>query len=381
MKIGRWMLAIAAVLAVGLFLGLFQEGIRPVTDMTSHSTYSTDPGGTAAFYRLVGEAGHDVERNTTPFAQLQPRPGAVVVLLRQFRGMEGDLTPEMKSLVELSRRGQNVVLFGVEHLSAPQASVFGLRVVLTEDPSLDPANPSLQLTSWFSEPGDERIVGEGWIPLLGGKDGAFASIRHFDQGWIVACVSADAFMNQNLGQSGHAELGLKVVDLAAAGGKAVAFDETLHGYSEGDSLWTRLGTAGRATVYQALLVFAVLVFSTGKRFGYPLRRRPKQPHTGEYIEAIARLYERAKAPGLALTAIRRASIRKMAAIVQLPGTIEEEKLLQRLPVDLRSALQEFDNVAGSEPNQERAVQATAALDREIERFRSDRSTKSPFKTY
>jgi hypothetical protein len=369
----RWLLYACGLLLLALMVVEMQEGVRMARDRGSHSTFSTDPGGSAALYRLLDETGYSVGRSQDPHA-VEPGPGVFVVMLasdelpntRDIFPGEDPSAELSKRLIDLASGGKSVAILGLE--SAPPGLLTGLDLdTATVTGPLECVNPSMAGLPPFAEPGEYRLTAKSraWIPLVATDGKPFLLARKCGDGWLYACASASAFENDSLAKDGHAEFATRLIALAAKQSKDVAFDEFVHGYGD-TGVWARIGRSGRATVWQLLIVFSVIVFSIGRRFGYPVARRTPPPPLGEYVSAIAHLYERASAPGLALRTIRKQATRRAAQAVGLPRGVDEAMLLKRLPESLRQALEDIGRAADGKTTPDAAAKLCRNLDREIE---------------
>jgi hypothetical protein len=376
----RWVGYGALVLLLAAVIALVSQGMRPIVDRGSHSTLSTDPGGTSALFRLVEECGYTATRSEEAYEGVSDGPSVFVVMppaetSAPARDMESDRpdgTDLATRLTRMAERGRSVVVFGPTSLGSHELEKLGLERRDDTAPP-EPASPSFAGLPPLAEPGWQRLVAKerAWMPLMANDNSAFLLARPMGKGWLFVCASAEAFQNDTIAEGGHAELAMRLISLAARGSKHVAFDEYIHGYGD-ESMWARIGLPGRAAAWQLLAAFAAVVYSIGHRFGYPVARRTPPPALGEYVTAIAHLYERAGAPGLALRTIRRQAIRRSAALAGVPPGLDEAQWLAGLPAGLRGVLEEMDRTATTDISPEVAAHQCRNLDREIEAYATSR---------
>jgi hypothetical protein len=380
MRWGAWVLGFAVLLTVAVAIGYLAELWRPPSDVDSLSTYSTDPGGTAAYYRLLRDLGYDVSRSGRRFGRTTNRDALLIVLFPSAtpqdltEGPRPDASPELlRELVALAGDGRRMLLFGLEHLRPDALAVLGLSLVVgRHDDPLQPVVRELGDLPPIDPTSVARLRAEdaAWIPLLASGDNGYVVARPYASGRIVACVSSSPFTNAHIAEAGHGEWALRLVEVAGGGTRRVAFDEYMHGYDEDSSLWSRIGPPGQLALAQLLLAFLVVVFSVGRRFGYALVPRGPRPPVGEYVNAMALLYERAQAPGLALRTVHKWALRTVGQTARVPPSRAKEELQSRMPGSLRRALDAVEAAAGRVEAPDLAAKLVRTLDREIDAFRT-----------
>lgn len=371
-RLFRWFVYALLLILAFYFLGDAAEQSKGIADRVSHSTYSTDVGGTAALYRLVESYGYAAVRSSSAATELRGEPMTLVVLTEDpAPRLQPNPPVDVAGLQELARNGWSVLLFGVGNLPADAIQ----KLDLTAGPAstaVAPQHPSMAGLPMFAEPGAARMElrGAEWVPLVGLGPKAYAGKRRFGKGSLIVIASSHDFSNERLASPGHAELAVRLISLATPNRGAVLFDEFTHGFRGDDTVWARIGLGGQLAVAQFLLLFAVVVYSVGARFGYALPPTRLRPPLGEYVEAIARLYERGMASGLALQTIRKAAIRRLAR--SLRGPLGTQTVPDGLPPSLEQALIACENASQETPRTEEAVRLVAALDREVAAFEDAR---------
>jgi hypothetical protein len=191
----------------------------------------------------------------------------------------------------------------------------------------------------FAEGGRWETLGDA-LPILAGPDGPVAAVAEQGDGRAVLLPDPTPFINARLAHADNARFGLD-----AAGGRPVAFLETVHGYGEASGLGA---LPGRALWVLAGLVLAalLLVWSLARRFGPPEEDAVAlAPPRRDYVEAVAgALAATGDTAGVADAAARGAR-RRLADRAGLPPAAGEPALreaAERLGLDAA----EIDAVLG-----------------------------------
>jgi len=359
----RPLIVISLLIVTSVVVSVIAASNRQLQDTTSHSTFSTDHGGTAALLRLVEAMGYAASQSSVDPAKLDPRPGAVVVIpAAPARGMVPQL-PDMAKLVQLAKSGVGVVVFGADGMTEELPDIDLAIAAGSSRPNV--ANRALKGLVGFDRLSKSRLTlsDSAWLPLLAEGQKTYAAARAYGPGLIVVVASAEDFDNRHLGEPGRAALAMRLIGLAASK-PTVAFDETIHGYGEGGDFWEQLGAPFRVLAWQLAILFVVIVYSVGKRFGYPRLTRPTAPTVGEHIEAMATLYDRGQASGMAMDAIRRGAVRRLMARYH----VDETRLADRIPSSLVDTLSQM-RPGLNEIRREEAIRLTRKLDAELEALR------------
>jgi hypothetical protein len=172
----------------------------------------------------------------------------------------------------------------------------------------------------FAEGGRWEELG-GALPILAGPDGPVGAVAEQGEGRAVLLADASALANARLAHADNAQLALD-----AAGGRTVAFLETVHGYGEATGLAALPGRAVWVLAGLALAALA-LVWSMARRFGPPEEEAlALAPPRRDYVEAVATaLAGTGDAHGVADAAARGAR-RRLADRAGLPPAADEPAL-------------------------------------------------------
>lgn len=239
-------------LFVALLVGAYYVAApraRQPSDVST--TYSADPKGVKAFYTLLSDR---LEFRTAclrrPYTQL-PSDAAVLVVVQPLPAIPIE-PDERAALTQWVRKG-------------------GVVVFVSDAPAILPAG--------------------------------FRSQRGLGKGHVYVLQSRKFVTNEGLRSYRNALEPLAIIFRHAAPNRLVLFDEYHHGFVESDS-WSMFGRMSRQVkIALAMLLAAglVLCYSRGRRFG-SVRRLPQKERLRpgfEFVESVARLYQRARAPHVA----------------------------------------------------------------------------------
>jgi Domain of unknown function (DUF4350) len=310
---------VVAAIAVGLVaLNLGLRALRSVTGGSpggrESSSYATKSDGVAAYAELLGRAGHEVRR-----LRVEPRDAALegnetaVVLdppfvldedakaLRAFVSAGGRLVTAdasgswFRDVVDVEPKLAHGVVARARPL-APVAEVAGVRSVRTRG-----------LAAW-------EDTGAA-LPILGRGGRVVAAVVQRGNGRAVLLADPSPLWNELLDEADDAAFAL-----AAAGpaSRPVVFFETYHGYGRSRGL---AAIPGRWWTAFALGAFAVVLLglARGRRFGPPeADERDLAPPRREYVESLAGVLARTRAPREALAPVRAEVRRRLARRTGIP---------------------------------------------------------------
>jgi len=323
----RVLLAVAAAF-VALIVAI--DRLAPEPSGPDGSSYATAPAGTAAYAELLHRAGQPVRRIRTPLAERAPDPAWTLAVLDPER-VEPDEAAAIRRFVEAGGR-----------LIAAGATYRWLARVLDAPPGWGPGEPgearvvapvpeTAGVTAVaFAEGGRWETLG-GALPVLAGPDGPVAAVAEQGEGRAVLLPDASPFVNARLAHADNARFALD-----AAGGRTVAFLETVHGYGEATGLGALPGRAVWVLAGLALAALA-LVWSMARRFGPPEDDAAAlAPPRRDYVDAVAAgLVASGDGDGVAEAAARGAR-RRLADRAGLPPAAAESALreaAERLGLD------------------------------------------------
>ena len=336
---GRWLLALAGVLALGLLVVLEPWLTTGERGQPIPSMHASGPAGARALALWLNDLGYVVRSTEHRPFELAPTDR----LLLQLDPSDDPSEAAVDAILAWVERGGTLVL------SAPSSNRMtdrlGLRIA-ARGPELAEATP---LQPIFVAPAAGRVAvatavdlglpGPTWTPLLGDPaDGRIvAATARRGRGRVVALATARPLTNAGLAQLDDAAFALRLlIDLPA--GATVVFDEYHHGLTEHGTLGARLlgEPWGWALLYCAGLSFAYLALR-GRRFGpiapellWP-RPRPSAEHAATLAALLREGGQRGWLRDQYLTQLRRALGQRFQVPVDLPSADFGRALAGRRP--------------------------------------------------
>jgi hypothetical protein len=294
----RFHLALLVGSLVVLAILAYERGVvRQNARASVYSTYDNGPSGYLALYDVLGRAGVAVSRFESELPALDPSVRTLVLT-----GYEHDPNAQMlderdtESLRRFVARGGRFVALDAE-FAGPQDVTPGVGTSLQtpgEDAAVVMAHNvltsgiasvagSIEWTFPFHEPHG--------VPLLANGKGVVAVWYRFGRGDVIAVTAPEIFGNSQLQRAGN----LRFAYNAIAGHGPVAFDEFVHGYSQGETTWAVLPAAVRAAVCIAVALAVLALVGANVPFAPPyLAGMPDERDSSQYIDALAALMARSR---------------------------------------------------------------------------------------
>jgi hypothetical protein len=190
--------------------------------------------------------------------------------------------------------------------------------------------PWSTFVSSLADRGGERLVPAKHArveTLLRDRAGALVVRYGYGRGQVVGVSSAALFENRSIGRGDAARLAYLVAQPSRRGG-AIAFDESVRG-DVVEKPWYRALTAPELLALALAALAGLLWLAYGiVPLGPPVRlRAPREPTSAEFLDAVAALYERARARDHARDALLRDARRSLE---RMPRTPENVVLARRV---------------------------------------------------
>lgn len=265
MRVSRDFLVLAFLFVVLVAGAVLVASPSPHEESKISTTYNADPEGVKAFYTLLSQRmGRDVGRLTLPYTKI-PRSASVLFVVEPVltSPIDEDETAALSKWV----RGGGTVVFLVNDLIA--------------------------------------------VPK------PFTRTRSLGRGMIYALSSRRPITNRGMRDYRNALKMLDIIDKASRRRGTVLFDEYHHGISDDSSqgLLAQMSRPVKVSILMLAVAGLVLCHTRGRRFGAvrPLESSLERRPGFEFVEAMARLYQRAGASGLAADILLDTFRHKLAA--------------------------------------------------------------------
>jgi hypothetical protein len=350
------MLVIGALGAGGIFL--WTQDTRRGSHNPEYSVARTDDRGAALVYRVYQSAGLKPQVWDRPLTDLD-KPGMLLLLApaRQTTlggvvpiGSVGDILPdEIRSLDAWVRRGNVAVVMTrddnplYQSLGLIAGEPAGISALKAEpvQPGLLAAGVSAvqtqtQLGFGFGQrrkgitgqieplpPTEFTVPPEQWVTLFAKKDGgrSLPQVVSAARGNGLYVAVNDVFPAGNLGltMADDAQFMLNIARLNPAGGTLWFDEHHKRNVERGFIAYVRSRSLAPALLY-ALLLLGLLFWRTGARFGPPEPLVPdRRRDSGEYVRAVATLYQTAGMRKEALATIYNDFRRRLVGALRLDG--------------------------------------------------------------
>ncbi len=345
--VGLLVLALAVIAGLAILRERRSAG-NPVT----YSSYDASGGGYRAWFELLQREGIAASRFEERAAFLDASTGLLVV--SDEPGSAAALAAigptEISALAEWIRRGGRIIVLGDDAL------VRLLRPALhLPETASDRGGAGRRVAPELAAAGVVRVpavTSERLIPrstdriLVSDRRGALIVSYFLGKGTIVDAIDAAAFANDAIAQPDRARLAVALITIAGTHAQ-VAFDETVHGYLVPEHWWTALPRRLVVAIIGALLVVGLALAGAAIRLGPPLPAPPSsEAQPWSYLDALATLYERARARHKVLSDAWRSTQRLIARGLGLADGVAAHDLAARMPsAELRGALADFERVA------------------------------------
>lgn len=171
----------------------------------------------------------------------------------------------------------------------------------------------------------------GGTPLVRAKGGVVFAALTSESGDppVIEVASGFGLINAEISNYNNAEFYMRLVRALAPKGSTVVFDESsLAGQPTG--LLAALHPGLAAAWQQLLLLFVVLIYSLGRRFGTPVRDRVRVQSTNQLLLAFGHLLRRGKAFGITQSILYRHLDANIRAKLNLPPGASDEQRNQYL---------------------------------------------------
>jgi hypothetical protein len=326
----RWRIAflLLAVLAgVDVVVSLVGSGSTGVP-ASSGTSSSFDPSaqGTEAMADLLTRFGHRVTRLQESFSANAIALSTTLVVADPVKWDTG----QTDAVSDFVRSGGRVVLAGGPFNSSVLRAILGTSDVPVLSPvgvvsahAVGDAPEVAGVSVVDADPSDGAWDQPGaTTPILRSGGASLALVANVGAGRVVLLASASPLRNGFLGDADNAAFAL---NLAGGPGRAVAFDEYVHGFGPGGL--GSLPLHWKWAFLVAGLAVVVWMWSAGRRFGPPEHdERTSGPARIEYVEGLATVLAATdvRRLGEAVTPVHRAARASLCRRVGVPDDTTDE---------------------------------------------------------
>lgn len=279
------------VIALNVVLALLRSVTGGTPGGPASSSYSTGPGGVAAYASLLARDGHVVRRIRATPASASLDPRATVILLAP----DGPVAAaDASALHQFVQAGGRLLVGG------PTGSWLGQ--IIRDPPQWSPTPVrSVHILAPLPEVAGIRNVetaGRGsWesgsaLPVLGDRGGAMLSVDYVGAGRVLLLASVAPLQDRLLDHADDAALGLA---LAGPPARPVAFLEAYHGYGAATTGFGAIPARWWFGFGVLALAVVALMLASGRRLGPPQQsERELPPPRREYVESLGGVLARSR---------------------------------------------------------------------------------------
>jgi len=318
------LLLLFVALVVFTLLGPARSSKEEQTDFPT--THSSAPGGTLALLRWANDMGYQAQRLEYTQFEVNEQDDALFIISpsepvnRTHSTMVLDWVEQGGTLILVEDRmrlfgGNNQLLNDLNiDVELYEGNTIGHAIVLQPMLNTPPLSSTIPVHTDYvlatsrnnvapllgspPAPEEEEAPPEETNPaedLLPTTEPVLFGVTH-GKGYIYICSASFPFTNKGLRHEENAALVLNLLRRVPPGGR-ILFDEWHNGYFTPPSLRSIMieNSWGQAIIY-ALVVLAIYMLMTGRRFGrpVPLRDEVALRSSAEYVENMADLFQRSK---------------------------------------------------------------------------------------
>lgn len=355
------------VLLTGLVVGLLLYSLRLASEARDPRfaplplSYSQHRLGAKGLARLLERNGYTVRSLKRTFRHIPDDAAMLIIFPPPFQidtltGASPYTEQDAERLDEWLRGGGRLILLSgdgrlPESLLVDSSSVRIPPFQYPAERDLD-AQPALP-APWLGGVSNVRLADyrasltpreERWVPLLQSSGVVKGALWYYGKGVVFECADWQWLTNERLRNADNGAFILAVVRKMLPNGGVIYFDDAGQGdlefEREARGFWGVAPMGVRIAFAHLLILTAIVMYSVGKRFGLPRPTPPRAPALGEYVDALAGVYERAQAAQPAFETVLDDIRRRLCQRLGLPAGATLLQLIQSLPADspLRDAL-------------------------------------------
>lgn len=318
------------------------------------SSLNSDPGGAMALYQVLEREGVPVERLFTKPRKGDTQIGAVLYFQKDTEFSDYEVVNEADF------PDNAVILYAVTGWQLVKRKDYTTLVVK----GLVPALEGIQRTGAPVTP-----ISFTASSLLETPDGgAIVTVERSRERTIIEIKNGYAYLNRFLGRDDNAALIVSLIRSVLPEGKKLALPEYAYGVRAPDNLFTRLGPSYTASLIQLALMFILIIYTLGKRFGYPDYDSPTKPGTRHFVYALGDAFRRGKCTDIVIETELKRALRVVARKLSLPAEMTDQEKLSRIPGELGSVMRTLGEWQGKKVSDSDAREMIKRLDHLLSEF-------------
>ncbi len=314
---------------------------------TNPSTAYYGPSGSAALRELLDREGIPTKVDLRSQPELGAHDIVVCFVIPQNRTDESSDEDKIeKAIDDHLKSGGRVVGFGIpSNFAGASKSALKLGETRVENSMFGTKYKLLGAQpiedTWLSDYiDDENTVAVGLWSTLDKKQCVW--LTQVGKGKLMYTDFGLVATNRYLDRSDNAAFVDSLIQSLYRPGDRVVFTEASFGNAVNPGLLETIGAWALAAWRQLLLIFAVIVYSLGKRFGFPSETRSVQRGDRDLVDAIGRTMLRGKNTNAALASAHHRLDRRLRQDLRLPADASEGELYRLIPENVRKDLHDVD---------------------------------------
>jgi hypothetical protein len=184
------------------------------------------------------------------------------------------------------------------------------------------------LTAWVKRGGTVIMLADD----LDGVPATFDSTHKLGKGYVYAFPSRKKITNKGMRNSKNAIELIDIINKHTTKSDLILFDEYHHGIIDSKPLSSYISRQVWIAIWIIVFAGMLLIYSKGRRFG-AVRKLPSDESIRpgyEYVESVARLYQRAHASDLAAEILCDSFRQSMCAKLGVSADDETDRIVYRL---------------------------------------------------
>ena len=375
---GLWAMAWVLLGLLILSSGLLVLGSRESTSQPSATSYG--PSGTRVLAELLRETGYKVEISRLAKPKLRNGDLAIgfIVKQRQFNfGGPPDSpkdTPTKKAIRSHVESGGRALIFQVpsDFVSASKLANSSTHEISVPS-SIHERNLSVSRGDTDSYESTELVSSETDGYTVGFAEGDQPWFRIFGKGKGILGVVYDATgaTNRFIDRSANADSFDRIVRFLAQQGGRIVFIEALHSAPVDPGLIASIGSWASAAWWQVILLFMLICYTLGKRFGLPEVVRGRQRGGRELVDAYGDVLSRSNKPQIPLKKIVREVDREVRRRFSISADLSPVRRNEILPQGLAEALSRSELASETDLSDASAVRLLWNLEEEMAKLKGE----------